>query len=136
MGARAFSRCERLGTIYVEDGCGCYLSRADVPVSARIVFPQETAVSGVPLSRLRELKKVVVPEGVEKIESDWFQGSEIESVTIPSSVKEICTSAFCNCEKLRHMAFAPRSELEKIEFKSFRQTGIEVIIVPKSVKEI
>lgn len=85
---------------------------------------------------LRKLKKVVVPEGVEKIESDWFQGSEIESVTIPSSVKEICANAFCNCEKLRHVEFAPRSELEKIEFKSFRQTGIEVIIVPKSVKEI
>ena len=105
MGARAFSGCERLGTIYVEDGCGCYLSRANVPVSARIVFPQETAVSGVPLSRLRELKKVVVPDGAERVGSYWFWASHVESVEIPASVAEVGVEAFCNCARLKRLVF-------------------------------
>lgn len=58
---------------------------------------------------LRNFKQVVIPAGIERIGNHWFWGSEIESITIPVSVKEIGTDAFCNCKKLKGVAFAEGS---------------------------
>ena len=57
-------------------------------------------------------------------------------MAIPSSVTVIGRKAFCNCEDLRRVTFAPGSELERIETYSFRNSGIESVIIPKSVVEI
>ena len=54
---------------------------------------------------LRSLKQVVIPDGVEKIGSYWFYGTDVEEVTIPASVTEIGTEAFCSCKKLTKVTF-------------------------------
>ena len=38
---------------------------------------------------IRRQKDAIIPEGPQKIEGTWFQYSQVESVTIPKSVKEI-----------------------------------------------
>ena len=54
-------------------------------------------------------KVVVIPDGVEKIENNWFWGSKAVSVTIPASVREIGDCAFRNCKKLRQITFSESS---------------------------
>ena len=41
------------------------------------------------IQELRTQAHVVIPNGVEKIESGWFKDSKIRSVEIPASVRVI-----------------------------------------------
>ena len=63
---------------------------------------------------LRNLKQVVIPEGIERIGNQWFWGSDIESIEIPATAKEIGADAFYNCKNLKSVTFADGSKLEKI----------------------
>ena len=58
---------------------------------------RDTLVGGILLCELRQLKNIVIPDGVEIIEERWFLNSQIETVTIPASVKKIEKEAFRGC---------------------------------------
>ena len=88
------------------------------------------------LQSIRSLKNVVIPEGTERIGNKWFWGSRIESIEIPSSVKEIGEYAFCNCKNLKKIIFSENGQLEKISKWCFRSSGLEEVNFPHSVKEI
>ena len=105
IGVGALIACRRLRTIYLDDGCAACLSRAYFSSSVDIVLRRETAPLGETLQGLRKVKNVVVPEGVERIGSYWFRGSDVQSVVIPDSVREIGAEAFCACDKLRRVTF-------------------------------
>lgn len=55
------------------------------------------------LKEVRNLREVIIPEGLEKIGSCWFIFADIESVWIPVSVTEIGEGAFCCCRKLKNV---------------------------------
>ena len=95
---------------------------------------QNMLVEGVNVLDLRDLKQIVIPEGVEKIGNHWFWGASIESVTVSASVKEIGAAAFCFCKQLKHVTFAEGSRLEKLGAHCFSNTGLEKIVIPKGVK--
>ena len=57
---------------------------------------------------------MIIPDGAEKIGSYWFYDSQIESIVISASVKEICANAFCRCEGLKEITFAEGSKLKVI----------------------
>ena len=78
----------------------------------------------------------MLPDGIQVLGAQWFKNSEIQSVTIPASVREIGADAFHNCYCLKHVIFAPGSELEKVGPNSFCNIEIEKIIIPKNVTEI
>ena len=50
---------------------------------------------------VRKLKHVAILGGTETIGTYWFYGSQIESVTISASVREIGEYAFCQCKYLK-----------------------------------
>ena len=66
-------------------------------------------VGGVRIWDLRDCKNIVIPEGVKRIGNHWFWGSEVESVEIPASAKEIGADAFCNCKNLKSVTLAEDS---------------------------
>lgn len=132
----AFEDCDNLKIIHVEDDCKASLSGVKIPIPAMVTLLRETVAWGKPLLELRKLKEVTIPEGVDMIGNRWFWGSNIESVTIPASVREIGTDAFCSCLKLKRVAFSPDSRLENIGPGSFCKTGIERIVIPKNVTTI
>lgn len=80
------------------------------------------------------LKNVVFAEGTERIPSKILFYSDIESVTIPDSVKEIGSCAFCGCSKLKEVRLP--SELEWIGDGAFSGAGITSIVIPKKVRYI
>lgn len=93
----------------------------------------EMMIGNINLQNFRKQKNVIIPDGVEKIGNRWFWGSDVESVTIPASVKELGTDAFCKCRNLKRMTFVHDSGLERIGSGCFCGTGIESITIPRSV---
>ena len=63
-----------------------------------------------------------------------FRGTNISSITLPISVKEIGDSVFQDCYNLTHVIL--NEGLEKIGWNSFERTKISSITIPSSVKEI
>ncbi|WP_228846572.1 leucine-rich repeat protein [Metamycoplasma hominis] len=51
--------------------------------------------------RLQNLKEVILNDGLERIDYGTFQDTNIESITIPGSVKEIGAYAFDGCKTLK-----------------------------------
>ena len=62
---------------------------------------EQSTVGNTSLGKLRKLKNVEIPEGVEIVGNYWFWDSAAESVTIPASVQSIEPKAFWRCENLR-----------------------------------
>lgn len=88
---------------------------------------------------LRQERKIVIPEGVESIPPKSFQGSKIETILIPSSVKEIGESAFKSCESLSEVRFAEGSELKTIgdnAFSGCNYVFLNKIELPVSLEKI
>ena len=72
--------------------------------------PPETMAGNVKVWNLRDCKQVVIPNGIERIGNYWFWGSEVESVEISASVREIGIEAFCNCKGMRKVVFETGGE--------------------------
>lgn len=135
-GSGGFFHCNNLKMIYVEDGCEVDLHNFWAPHSAKVCPPPETIIGGVRVWDLRKLKDVIIPNGTERIGNHWFWGADIEKITIPASVLEIGTDAFCECKKLREVIFEEGSRLEKIGQSCFYSARIRKIVIPRGVEEI
>lgn len=94
---------------------------------------KQTCVGDKMLWDLRALKQVVIPEGVQRIGGYWFKSSEIETVHVPASVREIAACAFYACWYLKSVTFAEGSLLEKIGKKCFCGSGLQQITIPRNV---
>ena len=82
------------------------------------------------------LRKVVIPEGVTKIESCAFEYCEnLETVILPDSLKVIGDNAFFSCAVLDNITF-PKG-LEKIEEDAFLSCErLSSIVLPDSLKRL
>lgn len=114
VGSDAFESCEKLQKICVEDGCEVSLLRAGVSESVTVGPPPETMAGNAKVWDLRKQKNIVIPDGVERIGNQWFWGCEVERVTVPDSVREICADAFSECKNLRDVVFQGQSKLKII----------------------
>lgn len=75
-----------------------------------------------------------VPEGVLAIDDSAFLDSvDLTSITIPSSVTSVGTTAFDGCEKLRTITIDSAAAIEAIEFKDLHITQV---IIGSRVSEI
>ena len=82
------------------------------------------------------LKKVILPNTLEKIRAYAFAGCEsLKEIVIPNSVKVIESGAFLNCSKLERVIL-PKG-LKKIESLTFKGcTKLKEIVIPNSVESI
>lgn len=83
---------------------------------------------------LRNLRKITIPDGAERVGDYWFCGSGIQSATIPASVKSIGMNTFRGCKKLKSVIFAEDSVLEEIKDECFCDSGLAEITFPRSLK--
>lgn len=65
--------------------------------------------------------EVVIPEGIEEILNNSFEGTSIVQLTLPNSVKKIGSRAFVQCAKLEsiHIGKNKASQLTEIEQAAF-----------------
>lgn len=81
------------------------------------------------------LNKIILNDGLEKIESNAFYESAIKEINIPSSVKTIGSYAFKQCRSLSKVTL--NEGLEEMGEGAFANTVvIEEINIPGSVKSI
>ncbi len=80
------------------------------------------------------LKNLIIPEGVNIIESYAFSESLIESVVFPKSLTYIGEGAFEYCENLKSVTFCENGNLEEIDEYAFSNCySLKEVILPKSV---
>ncbi|WP_180371859.1 leucine-rich repeat domain-containing protein, partial [Metamycoplasma hominis] len=100
-----------------------------VTIAGSIKEIGESAFSGC-----RNIKEVILNEGIEKIGAKAFKYTNIKSITIPGTVKEIGESAFSGCRNIKEVIL--NEGIEKIGAKAFKYTNIKSITIPGTVKEI
>lgn len=93
----------------VEDSCEACLLGTNIPESVVVGPPSGTMAGNTLVWDLRNVKCVVIPDGVERVGNHWFWRSDIESIEIPASVREIGVEAFCNCRSLKSVTFVAGS---------------------------
>lgn len=89
-----------------------------------------------PVCDWKHLRSVVIPEGVEWISFDAFNGcSALESVTLPSTLKRIWSDAFKGCASLREVEL-PES-LQEIGISAFEGcASLRAIRIPTGLEKI
>ncbi len=83
----------------------------------------------------QEIKSVIIPDNITRINNCAFQYSHIESIKIPGSVKSIGVTAFWNCWQLNSVVI--EEGVKRIEDAAFQNTGLNTqLIIPDSVESI
>lgn len=119
IGSGALFDCNNLKVIYTEDGCEANLCDSEISDTVKVGPLPETMIGNMRIWDLRKLKDVTVPDGAERIGNQWFWRAEIEKITVPVSVQEIGTNAFCECKKLREIVFEEGSKLKVVRKEAF-----------------
>ena len=83
--------------------------------------------------------KVVIPEGIETINENVFNGTGIEQLVLPNSVKQIKARAFVNCKKLKEIQIGENknSQLNSIEMAAFgNDVSVESFVIETSKENV
>ena len=119
--------------VFEYTGKGCV-----VPKDVTIVrfHPTVTEVENEAFHCCRQLKEVVLNDGMQKIGVSAFQYcTSLSSITLQSTVTEIGGYAFRDCTNLREVILNER--LQKIGFGAFQYcTSLSSITIPSTVTEI
>lgn len=83
----------------------------------------------------KNIKSIIVNNGITHIGNEAFWSSAVESVTLPSSLESIGWGAFENCDKLKKVIIPEGvKKIEECTFRSCR--SLETVIIPNSVTKI
>ena len=85
-----------------------------------------TAIGENAFSDDDRLEKVVIPEGVKRIENQAFLGSSISGITLPETLEYIGMWAFQDCESLDTIIIPKNTQLEE---RAFYGTSFKTISV-------
>lgn len=99
--------------------------------AAMVIVPKTVRVIGsLAFTRRAKLKKVQLPDGLERIGRDSFSDCDaLEEVVVPASVKTISPYAFCGCESLKKVTFL--GEVQSLSRTAFSDCfNLYTILVP------
>ena len=132
IGSGAFEACAGMKSITVKDNNNYYCSEDGV-----LFNKNKTELIQYPASKYS--KEYVIPNSVETISngafngsgSVWNEGTNIDSIVIPESVKTIGVSAFANCRRIKEIRIP--ENVEKIgEAAFFECACLKEIIVSEN----
>ncbi len=89
-----------------------------------LAFDDSTSTTQYPLGD-NTITKVIIPEGVERIDSYAFSMlTALEEVVLPSTLTEIAYYAFYGCEKLEKISFSGENNLKLINYSAFMDCNL------------
>lgn len=100
--------------------------------AAMVIVPKTVRIIGsLAFTRRAKLKKVQLPDGLERIGRDAFSDCDaLEEVVIPASVKTIAPYAFGGCESLKKVTFL--GEVQSLSRTAFSDCfNLYTILVPQ-----
>ena len=80
------------------------------------------------------LEELDLPEGLTEIGEGAFDGTQITTLTIPSTVKALRKYCFVDCNNLKTVTIP--EGVEYIGTFAFGNTGLESVVIPSTVKEM
>lgn len=103
-----------------------------------------TEVPAGTFQKLKNLKKVILPNTLTSIGQNAFKESGLQAIEIPASVEAIESGAFCDCTALTNVTFEKGSRLKMIwgmyywdDYGTFADcTSLTSIEIPASVETI
>lgn len=122
-----------------EDGT-YYISRykghnIEVEVPAMLKGVKVTEIESGFLSSAPKVKRVMLPDGIQKIAAGAFESASLEEVTLPKSIEEIGGWAFKNCKSLKAITI-PKS-IKRIRFETFQGCeSLEEVNLPDGLIKI
>ena len=116
--------------VYSKDGL-TFIALAR-PVASYVVADGVVEVAKKAASNFEDVKKIVLPDTVEKLDDYALSRSGIEEFIAPSRLKTIGNQALCNCKDLKRIVL--NEGVETIGDEAFCGTGIKELRVPKTVK--
>lgn len=162
IGKSAFRNCKNLKTIQLPDSVtsigeaafdACIsLEQLDLPTGLRELgksaFGGCTALKSMKITNgniqlgasvfegCKSLKHIELPEGIKEIPASFLASTGIESITVPTTVVEICQGAFMGTFALTSVDLSACTSLTTIGSTSFGASGIERITLSNSVRWI
>ena len=126
----AFGKCTGLTTVNIEDIAAWCAMEIGFSDSSPLYYAHHLFMNG------KEVKDLVIPEGVSAINSEVFNGCEaLSSVTIPTTVTSIGYEAFRGCTSLSSVNIP--SKMTEIGACAFQNcTSISSINIPSSITSI
>ncbi len=82
----------------------------------------------------KELKKIIVKDGISKIAIEAFKDSKVEEVILPETLTKIDNTAFCDCTHLKKINL-PKN-LKSIGSMAFYNTSLKEISFPENIDYI
>ncbi len=113
IGSAAFQSCSALKSIKIADsvsiiGESCFRACSSL---VEINIPSSTKELAYRVLESTKISEIILPEGVEKIQSSAFQTcTELTRVVIPSTVNMIVGTAFNSTPKLKNLEISPDNE--------------------------
>lgn len=105
--------------------------------AAMVIVPKTVRIIGsLAFTRRAKLKKVQLPDGLERIGRDAFSDCDaLEEVVIPASVKTIAPYAFGGCESLKKVTFL--GEVQSLSRTAFSDCfNLYTILVPAGKEKL
>lgn len=129
--SNVFRGCDKLKKVQVNGMAMRFIPKDTV--TEAVVANAQTLIGGAFLEA-KNLKNVLLAEGLETIEESAFEGcSALESVVMPSTMKTIEKKAFCDCEALETVKL--NEGLKTIGQEAFTGCrGLTEMVIPQGVK--
>jgi hypothetical protein len=128
IGNEAFYSCESLKDIVIPDsvveiGKGCFSSckyLESVSISTNV-----TVLKDGTFKLCESLKTIIIPDSIVEIGKDCFAYTNMETVNIPASVKEVKDGAFWNCGSVAVVFQGPPPKIDSSSFGSGTRVMIQ-----------
>ena len=121
VGGQAFYNCSGLTSVHISDlvaWCNIEFKGDSYMTSNPLGYAHKLYLDG------EELTDIILPEGITKINPMVFQGCDMNSITIPSSVNYIGYCAFLSCNNLSAVYINDLANWCSIQFE---QTSITTV---------
>lgn len=111
IGPRAFECCSNLRRVNLQNP-GTHVDEYafnETPYFNHLLAEAELCMAGAKHSAQKQVKHLILPEGLTHLDLWAFSQSTMESVTLPNSLRTIGMCAFKNCKQLKTVSMSPNT---------------------------
>lgn len=137
--AEAFFECKSLKEVNLPESTLSIGTRAFAGCASleKVSFPLNlTAIRSRAFMECSLLKEAALPNHISVIEDNAFEKCAIETVVIPSSLKELGTDVFKNCASLKTLTIEASDEVLKVGYSPFWGCKLDKVFLDRELGDL